>query len=71
MASILASDLGKLAFVIVSGLARGIDASAHRASLSSGTVAVLTQGFIVFVMFLPDGICGLVRRFSERRKAAP
>jgi DNA processing protein len=44
MASILASDLGKLAFVIVSGLARGIDASAHRASLSSGTVAVLAGG---------------------------
>lgn len=44
MASVLASDLGKLAFVIVSGLARGIDASAHRASLSSGTVAVLAGG---------------------------
>ncbi|MFM8607787.1 MAG: DNA-processing protein DprA [Hyphomicrobiales bacterium] len=44
LASILASDLGKLAFVIVSGLARGIDASAHRASLSSGTVAVLAGG---------------------------
>ena len=27
--------------------------------------------FIVFVMFLPDGICGMVRRLAERRKAAP
>ena len=44
MASVLASELGQLAFVIVSGLARGIDASAHRASLSSGTVAVLAGG---------------------------
>lgn len=31
MASVLASDLGKPTFVIVSGLAHGIDASAHRA----------------------------------------
>ena len=31
-------------FVIVSGLARGIDAAAHRASLASGTVAVLAGG---------------------------
>ncbi|MEN9755264.1 MAG: hypothetical protein RLZ07_1646, partial [Pseudomonadota bacterium] len=44
MAGLLATDLGKLAFVVVSGLARGIDASAHRASLSSGTVAVLAGG---------------------------
>lgn len=44
MAGVLAADLGKLAFVVVSGLARGIDASAHRASLSSGTVAVLAGG---------------------------
>jgi DNA processing protein len=44
MAGLLAADLGKLAFVVVSGLARGIDASAHRTSLSSGTVAVLAGG---------------------------
>jgi DNA processing protein len=31
-------------FVTVSGLARGIDAAAHRASLASGTVAVLAGG---------------------------
>ena len=31
-------------FVIVSGLARGIDASAHRASVATGTVAVLAGG---------------------------
>src|SRR5258708_19284204 len=40
----LARELGEASFVIVSGLVRGIDASAHRASLATGTVAVLAGG---------------------------
>jgi DNA processing protein len=40
----LARDLGSAGFVIASGLARGIDAAAHRASLATGTVAVLAGG---------------------------
>src|SRR5450755_2116449 len=39
-AGTLARDLGEAGFVIASGLARGIDQAAHRASLASGTVAV-------------------------------
>jgi DNA processing protein len=40
----LARDLGEAGFVIVSGLARGIDQAAHRSSLVTGTVAVLAGG---------------------------
>jgi DNA processing protein len=44
MTKILAQDLGDARYIVVSGLARGIDAAAHRASLRSGTVAVLAGG---------------------------
>src|SRR5262252_7179867 len=40
----LARDLGAAGLVVVSGLARGIDAAAHRASVVTGTVAVLAGG---------------------------
>ena len=43
-ASGLARDLGAAGFGIVSGLARGIDAATHRASMATGTVAVLAGG---------------------------
>jgi DNA processing protein len=44
LAEQFARQLGQAGFAIVSGLARGIDAGAHRASLASGTVAVLAGG---------------------------
>ncbi|WP_192642837.1 DNA-processing protein DprA [Bosea sp. OAE506] len=40
----LARDLGEAGFVVVSGLARGIDTAAHEASFGTGTVAVLAGG---------------------------
>ena len=40
----LAYDLGDAGFVVASGLARGIDQAAHRASIHSGTLAVLAGG---------------------------
>lgn len=39
-----AARLGEAGFVVVSGLARGIDAAAHQAALATGTVAVLAGG---------------------------
>jgi len=40
----LARELGEAGFVVISGLARGIDQAAHRATVESGTVAVLAGG---------------------------
>ena len=40
----LARELGEAGFVIASGLARGVDQAAHRASIAGGTVAVLAGG---------------------------
>jgi DNA processing protein len=40
----LARQLGEAGYVVVSGLARGIDTKAHKATLESGTVAVLAGG---------------------------
>lgn len=40
----LVRDLGAAGFVIVSGLARGVDAAAHEAALGTGTVAVMAGG---------------------------
>jgi DNA processing protein len=44
MARALAADLAAEGYVIVSGLARGVDAAAHHASQSSGTIAVMAGG---------------------------
>jgi DNA processing protein len=52
LAAQIARDLGDQGFVIVSGLARGIDAAAHEASLNTGTVAVLANG--VDVVYPPE-----------------
>jgi DNA processing protein len=44
MARRLAEGLGEAGQVVVSGLARGIDAAAHEAALATGTVAVMAGG---------------------------
>jgi DNA processing protein len=40
----LARELGEAGFVVISGLARGVDQAAHRASIVTGTLAVLAGG---------------------------
>ena len=47
LAETLARDLGAGGFTVVSGLARGIDAAAHRGALESGTLAVVAGGLDV------------------------
>ncbi|MCX7305342.1 MAG: DNA-processing protein DprA [Hyphomicrobiales bacterium] len=44
MARMLAAELGRHGYGVVSGLARGIDTAAHEGSLATGTVAVLAGG---------------------------
>lgn len=48
IAADIAADLSNENHVIVSGLARGIDTAAHRASLSRGTIGVVAGGLDIF-----------------------
>ena len=45
MARALAADLGQAGQVVISGLARGIDAVAHEAAVETGTIAVFPGGW--------------------------
>lgn len=62
----LARELGEAGFVVVSGLARGIDTAAHQASLESGTIAVLAGG--LDEVYPPQNI-PLLERIRERGAA--
>src|SRR5215831_8239682 len=52
LAEDIARDLGAAGFAIASGLARGIDAAAHRGSLATGTIAVVAGG--IDVVYPPE-----------------
>ncbi len=63
MAARLAADLGAMGFVVASGLARGIDAAAHRAALATGTIAVEASG--IDVIYPPENK-GLAAEIAAR-----
>lgn len=63
MARKLARELGEAGYLIVSGLARGVDAAAHEAALETGTVGVLAGG--VDVLYPPEN-AELARKIGER-----
>ncbi|MCW6509176.1 DNA-processing protein DprA [Lichenifustis flavocetrariae] len=58
----LAHGIGTAGYVVVSGLARGVDGKAHRAALMTGTVAVLAGGH---ARIYPPEHEGLAREISE------
>ncbi len=43
-AAMIARETGRAGYAIISGLARGIDTAAHRASLDTGTIAAMAGG---------------------------
>ncbi|WP_410001038.1 DNA-processing protein DprA [Vannielia litorea] len=62
MAGRLAGELGRAGHVIASGLARGVDAEAHKAALDSGTIAVVAGGVDVTY---PQENAALMARIAE------
>jgi DNA processing protein len=62
MARRLAEGLGEAGFVVVSGLARGVDAESHLAALPTGTVAVQAGGVDVIY---PEENAALAARIAE------
>jgi DNA processing protein len=63
LAQQLAADLDQGDYLVVSGMARGIDAAAHQGALDSGTAAVLAGG--VDVVY-PEENRGLYKEIVER-----
>lgn len=63
MAERLARELAAAGFLIVSGMARGIDTAAHNGALDGGTAAVLAGG--VDVVYPPENQ-GLYEALAER-----
>lgn len=62
LARTMARDLGLRGFVVVSGLARGIDTAAHKACLDTGTIAVIAGG--IDIVYPPEN-GDLQRRIAE------
>jgi DNA protecting protein DprA len=57
----IAQDLGEAGLVVVSGLARGVDAAAHEGALATGTIAVQPGGIDVLY---PEETANLARSIA-------
>ena len=66
-AAMIGRDTGRAGYAIISGLARGIDTAAHRASLETGTIAAMAGG--LDQPYPPENI-GLLQEICEGRGLA-
>jgi len=71
MARRLAEGLGQAGYVVVSGLARGIDSEAHMAAMATGTVAVQAGGVDVVYPEENAALAGEIRQKGCRLSEQP
>ncbi|MBD3663830.1 DNA-protecting protein DprA [Sulfitobacter sp. TSTF-M16] len=71
MAKALARELGAEGYVIVSGLARGVDAAAHLAALPTGTIAVQAGGIDVMYPAENTGLAEDIAKTGLRLSEQP
>lgn len=64
VAKSLGADLARLGFCVVSGLARGIDTSAHEGALSAGGMTAAVLGTGIDIIFPPENL-ELYRKIAE------
>ena len=67
MAEKFAEDLGKRGFMIISGMARGIDTSAHKGAIKAEGVTIAVLGCGVDVLYPPEN--GAIKDLIERNGA--
>lgn len=67
LATTFACDLSEAGYVIVSGMARGIDTAAHAGALNGGTIAVLAGGVDIIYPHISTGKQEPVPKIGERR----
>lgn len=67
MSEKIAEDLGNRGFIIVSGMARGIDTCSHRGAIKAGTLTIAVLGCGVDVLYPPEN--GAIKSLIEQNGA--